>query len=162
MKRTIILLTLMWLCAGYVQAQKVKERIRVKPSAWSAIKTKNLLANSAWSTTSTEQRMITEFNGDLQTQNRKVTISRDKGKFDFTIAGDKKKSFSVKADYDKTELDVVYFVPKNKAYSRVTIHKQDKLIVVEYQDNTHTSYLYSGELIQNAKDQKTKIVEPGK
>lgn len=162
MKRTILLLALMWLCAGYVNAQKIKEKSKIKPSAWSTIKTKNLLANSAWSTTSTEQRMITEFNGELQTQNQQVTISRDKGKFDFNIAGDKQNSFSVKADYDKTELGVVYFVPKSKLYSRITIHKQDKLIVVEYADNTHTAYLYSGELIQNAKDQKTKIVEPGK
>ena len=162
MKRTILLLTLIWLCAGYVQAQKVKERIRIKPSAWSAIKTKNLLANGVWSTTSTEQRMITEFNGELQTRHQQVTISCDKGKFDFTIAGDKKHSFTVKADYDKTELGVVYFVPKAKAYSRITIHRKDKLIVVEYSDNTHTSYLYSGKLIKNPKDQKTKTVETGK
>ncbi|MDN5217515.1 hypothetical protein QQ020_35915 [Fulvivirgaceae bacterium BMA12] len=152
MKRTIILLTLTWLCAGHVHAQKQKVKHKTKPSAWSAIKTKNLLANSAWSTTSTEQQMITEFNGELQTQNQQVTISCHKGKFDFDIAGDKKNSFSVKTDYDKTELDVVYFVPKPKAYSRITIHKQDKLIVVEYADNTHTSYLYSGKLIQNPKD----------
>ncbi len=74
-------------------------------------------------------------------------VERDKGKFDFNIAGDKQNSFSVKAAYDKTELGVVYFVPKSKLYSRITIHKQDKLIVVEYADNTHTSYVYSGELL---------------
>ncbi|MDN5217504.1 hypothetical protein QQ020_35860 [Fulvivirgaceae bacterium BMA12] len=147
MKKTILLLALMWLCAGYVKAQKVKEKSKIKPSAWSTIKTKNLLATGVWSTTSTEQRMITEFNGDLQTQNQQVTISCDKGQFDFNIAGDKQNSFSVKATYDKTELGVVYFMPESKLYSRITIHKQDKLIVVEYADNTHTSYVYSGELL---------------
>ena len=144
MKRTIMLLTLMWLCTGYLQAQKLKAK---KNSAWSAVSAENLLVNNAWSTTSSEQKVITEFNGELQTENQQVTISCHKGKFNFDIAGDPGNSFSVNADYDKTELGIVYFVPKSKVYSRITIHKHDKLIVVEYTDNTHTSYLYSGELL---------------
>ena len=142
MKKTILLLTLIWLCTGYLKAQKLK-----KNSAWSSISSQNLLANSAWSTTSTEQKVITEFNGELETQNKQVTISHHKGKFDFDISGDNENSFSVKADYDKTELGIVYFEPESKVYSRITIHRKDKLIVVEYADNTHTSYLYSGELL---------------
>ena len=155
MQRTIILLTLTWLCTSQVDAQEVKEKSKIKPSAWSTVKTKNFLANRTWSTTSTEQRMITEFNGEIQTQNQQVTISRDKGKFDFDIAGDKKNSFSVHAAYDKTERDIVYFVPKNKAYSRITIHRQDQLIVVEYADNTHTAYLYAEITFDEAKLKKS-------
>ncbi|NER83513.1 MAG: hypothetical protein F6K42_28965 [Leptolyngbya sp. SIO1D8] len=138
-KITLLLLFLAWLCAGPLHAQKFRKH---KASAWSGIKKRNLLANDAWQVTSTQQSRLAEFNGELESQSKKVTISYKKGHFKFQVQGEPKSGFSVKADYDKSELGVVYFVPKSRVYSRITIHKKDKLIVLEGVDLSMTSYEY--------------------
>ena len=139
-KITLLLLILAWLGAGQSQAQKLK-----KKSAWSGIKSQNLLASDAWIVTSTQQQRLAQFNGELEPQSKQVVISYKKGNFKFQVSGEPKNSFSVKAEYDKSELGVVYFVPEDKAFDRITIHKKDKLIVVEYADMSMSSYQY-GEL----------------
>lgn len=108
-----------------------------------------MLADSAWSTTSNEQQVIAQFNGDLETQTQAVTIAYTKGGFDFTNASDASASFSVNTVYDKTELGVVYFDSEDSNIFRITIHQETRLVVVEYTDQSITSYEYGEIEIQN-------------
>lgn len=138
MKKIVLLsLSLAWLCMGPLQAQKF-----LKHSAWSGVKKRNLLVNDEWRVISTQQSKLAEFNGELESQTKKVTISYKKGNFKFKAASGPGDSYSVKTDFDKTELGVVYFVPKNKTYSRITVHRKDKLVVVEKADQSMICYQY--------------------
>ena len=150
MKRTILLLCMLaWFCTGPLQAQRLHKR-----SAWSGIKAKNLLATDAWRVISTEQQRLETFNGELTSHSGRVTISYKNGHFKFETASGRGESYSVKADYDKTELGVVYFVPKNEAYTRITVHREDKLVVVEKADHSMVSYRYADIAFSEPVDRK--------
>lgn len=139
MKKIVLLsLSLAWLYMGPLQAQKLR-----KHNAWSGVKKRNLLVNDEWRVTSTQQSKLAEFNGQLESQSKKVTISYKKGHFKFKAASGPSDSYSVKTDFNKTELGVVYFVPKNSTYSRITVHRKDKLIVVEKADQSMVCYWYT-------------------
>ena len=150
MKKTILLLfTLACLCASSLHAQKLHRK-----SAWSGIKAKNLLANDAWRVTSTQQQALETFNGEVTSHSGQVTISYKNGHFKFAAASGRRDSYTVKADYDKTELGVVYFIPKNKAYTRITVHREDKLVVVEKADHSMVSYRYADIAFSKPVDRK--------
>ncbi len=103
-----------------------------------------MLADSAWSTTSNEQQILAEFNGNLLTETQNVDISYTKGKFKFKHKG--QPNIILKAAYDKTELGVIHFASKEESVARITIHEETKLIVIEYVDHTFRSYKYDGEI----------------
>ena len=123
-KKTLFLTLLIWPYAGHVYAQVE-------------------LADSAWTTTSTEQVLKTEFNGDLVDGLDNVSITYQAGVMTFTNHSDPSKSFSLAVKYDKTELGVVYFEPEDPSFVRVTLQVQSKTLVVERTDLAMTAYAYT-------------------
>ncbi|MCG8322556.1 MAG: hypothetical protein MI921_23860 [Cytophagales bacterium] len=123
MKKIIILVAIACLITGHLHAQ-------------------HMLADSAWTTTSTEQVIKTGLNSDLTDGVENITISYDAGNLAFTNHSDPQKSFTIGVKYDKTELGVVYFEPERVIYSRVTVQLERKEVVVEKVDQSMICYGY--------------------
>ena len=121
--KTLFLILLIWLYAGHLYAQVE-------------------LSDSAWTTTSTEQVLKSEFNGDLVDGLDNVSITYQAGVMTFTNHSDPSKSFSVAVKYDKTELGVVYFEPEPGMFSRVTVQLESREVVLEYEDDSMVCYKY--------------------
>ena len=108
--------------------------------AYSGASAQVMLADSAWQTTSTHQTVMVGM--ELVDEYQTVTISHENQLFTFDYKKGKKSDFEVPAAYDKTELGIVFFIPKSETITRVTIQKEAKLVVVEYADDSMKSFEY--------------------
>ncbi len=114
--------------------------IAISLLAYNSSSAQIMLADSAWQTTSTHHTMMVEM--ELVEQYQTVTISHENQLFTFDYKKGKKSDFTVLVAYDKTELGIVFFIPKSETITRLTIQKEAKLIVVEYADDSMKSFEY--------------------